>query len=465
MKSLLLLWVGCSAVGTLGTIPVSDTPTGLTTDGDTDQVTDPPIDPPVPTDPPDPTDSTTGDTDPPEPTDPTEPTDPPTVPTETGEPEDTACPPPPVVVPDVDRVVDCNGGGDFLTIGEAIAASTSGDVIGLAPCTYNERVDYIGKSLDIVGMTGLAADVVIDGGGAGSVVTAAGGESYGTRIAWVTLTGGDDDAGAAVWVTEATLDMQGVVVTGNGPSATMVGVIAGRLRLLDSVVDGNAVTAGGQALEATAGSFHVRNSLVDCDGGGQGIEQHNVTLLVDSTVTCAGTAAVLIDGGEIHAVRSELHGGDVGLNALDNADEYNERSYLRNSVFSGTEQGALLQFMHAEILNSTFIGERNGLEYDGLRSDSWIANSAFLGGPCDLLGDGDEYLLEFNGFDNENDCDVVGATYTVLGEPLFIASPLDVQLEKGSPYIDAGDSDRDHDDRDGSQNDIGRWGGPLAREP
>ena len=50
-----------------------------------------------------------------------------------------------------DWYVDCAGGGDFCTIQEAVDAAADGDVIHIAPCTYDERVSIVGKALSLVG--------------------------------------------------------------------------------------------------------------------------------------------------------------------------------------------------------------------------------------------------------------------------------------------------------------------------
>jgi hypothetical protein len=48
-------------------------------------------------------------------------------------------------------VVDCTGGGDFGTIGEALAVAANGDTIAVRPCVYTEQVSLLNRELTIVG--------------------------------------------------------------------------------------------------------------------------------------------------------------------------------------------------------------------------------------------------------------------------------------------------------------------------
>ena len=63
-------------------------------------------------------------------------------------------------------VLQPDGTGDFTTIQLAVSAVQSGDIIELAPGTYdqtgNRDVDFFGKAVTIRGQTGDPADVIID---------------------------------------------------------------------------------------------------------------------------------------------------------------------------------------------------------------------------------------------------------------------------------------------------------------
>lgn len=68
--------------------------------------------------------------------------------------------------------VDDDGGGvDYTTISDAIAAAVDGDKIRVNNGTYAENIDFAGKNIELIGNVADPAQVIIDGGGSGSVVT------------------------------------------------------------------------------------------------------------------------------------------------------------------------------------------------------------------------------------------------------------------------------------------------------
>lgn len=78
---------------------------------------------------------------------------------------------------------------NYGTIQAAINAASHGDVVLVAPGTYVENIDYLGKSI-IVLSSGGPEITVIDGNKAGSVVTFQNGEGTGSVIDGFTITNG-----------------------------------------------------------------------------------------------------------------------------------------------------------------------------------------------------------------------------------------------------------------------------------
>ena len=77
----------------------------------------------------------------------------------------------------------------YPTIQTAIDMAQPNDEIAVAPGTYNEMIDFHGKAVRLYGRKGAAA-TTINGGGNGSVVTCANGETSGTILEGFTITGG-----------------------------------------------------------------------------------------------------------------------------------------------------------------------------------------------------------------------------------------------------------------------------------
>jgi hypothetical protein len=78
---------------------------------------------------------------------------------------------------------------DHATIQLAIDAASDGETIVVAPGTYPETIDLLGKAVT-VRSSGGAQETTIDGQGNGSVVTCAGGEGPDTVLEGFTITGG-----------------------------------------------------------------------------------------------------------------------------------------------------------------------------------------------------------------------------------------------------------------------------------
>ena len=78
---------------------------------------------------------------------------------------------------------------EYPTIQSAIVAATDGDEVLVAPGTYGERIDFLGKAISVIGASGPGVTIV-DAEGSGSAVTCASGEGPDTLLSGFTITGG-----------------------------------------------------------------------------------------------------------------------------------------------------------------------------------------------------------------------------------------------------------------------------------
>ncbi len=318
-------------------------------------------------------------------------------------------------------IVDCDGGGDFTTIQTAIDAALSGDRIGLRACTYYERIDFIGKTLEIYGIRGSAV-TIIDGQGGGTVVDVENGEGLGTRLAGVTIRGGSDsEGGAGIEVLESHLELEDVILTGNGPAESVIKSDLGFLDLSYVTITGNDVDDTGQAIRSgSGGAISADHVTIDCDGGANGIWHHNQLTLTDSTVTC-------VTGYAVH---------DYHL-------------------------GADIRWMDAEITNVVATGGVSGISFLGMEFSTFVRNSGFVDSTCGITTDA-SHTFGYNGFwDVGTPVCGAKATNSVMTDPLLTAWPTDLHLGVGSPWIDAGDPGAAYKDANGTRNDIGIYGGEL----
>lgn len=377
-----------------------------------------------------------------------------------GPPLDTSGPPLEEVPPRIpDVIVDCEGGADFVTIHEAIAASRSGTKIGLRPCVYVGDVDFIGKSLDIFGLEGSAV-TTIQGSGFGPAVLADHGESVGTRLAGVTVTGGATDGyhGSGVGVDLALLQMEDVVFTRNDVGHSVLYANAAFLEFVDVSFLDNEVDPSGGITVTTNGSAVAQRLTIECTDAEYAMFMHNASLILDSDLDCGRVYGIYNQGNGIHLRRSRVQSDGIAVFSEDRDDTRNERSYFYNSALIGGDAAVVSAYMNVRAENDIFWGGRIGLDLRYVNLESRVTNSYARGSECGIQAPGDEvYELGWNAVSEGSAC--APGHDTVALPPGFVAPPEDFRLQADSPLIDAGDPDDDRRDPDGSRNDIGIYGG------
>ncbi|MCP4833925.1 MAG: hypothetical protein GY895_04105, partial [Phycisphaera sp.] len=173
----------------------------------------------------------------------------------------------------------------FPTIAAAFASAPDGSVIGLAPGTYTEPIDFAARDLVLRGDLGDPSSVVIDGSSAtASVIAFAGNQTANAGLEGLTITGGDFGtpipgqpsslAGGGLFVYEASPRFIAVIfrdnVAGFGGGAYVLG---GASSFTDCVfIDNFATTDGGGLIVfdtlATFDGARIENNQATNDGGG-----------------------------------------------------------------------------------------------------------------------------------------------------------------------------------------------------
>jgi hypothetical protein len=185
--------------------------------------------------------------------------------------------------------------GDYPSIQSAIDAAASGDTVLVAAGTYLERVDFLGKSLEVVSVSGPQA-TFIDAAGSGSVVTFQRGEPRAAVLSGFTITNGNsfDGAGIRIWNSSPTL--HGNVIMGNR-GCTGVGVYSyfSSPRIEHNTISGNVVQGcsgawgvgvyiGGNSDAELVSNEIVDNAGADASGGGVALFAAGRPLLLLNTI-------------------------------------------------------------------------------------------------------------------------------------------------------------------------------------
>src|SRR5262245_39030996 len=108
---------------------------------------------------------------------------------------------------------------DYPTIQDAIDASASGDTILVAPGTYVENIDFLGKAITVQSTSG-AALTTIDGSFGGSVVTFESGEplqavldGFTIKNGWGRSLPGKGQVGGGIYCSGASPTIRNNVIT------------------------------------------------------------------------------------------------------------------------------------------------------------------------------------------------------------------------------------------------------------
>ncbi len=107
---------------------------------------------------------------------------------------------------------------DQPTIQAGIDAAAEGDLVLAAPGTYEENLDFLGKSITVQSEAGAKA-TLIDGRGAGPVVTFENSESEDTVLDGFTLTNGHHWYGGGIWCSGTSPRIMNCMISGNSASS------------------------------------------------------------------------------------------------------------------------------------------------------------------------------------------------------------------------------------------------------
>ena len=283
------------------------------------------------------------------------------------------------------RAGTLNVPGDSPTIQGAIVLAASGDTILVAPGTYVETIDFLGKQL-VIQSTGGAAVTTIDAAGGPSAVTAKSAEPEGTALRGFTLTGG---TGQSVLVDGG--QFGDYTVLGGGGLCVSGGA---HLDVSDCAIAGNtlgpAQFARGGGVVANACTL----SITDCSLSGNFTEDMGAAFATAGggvTLTMSGctvTGNTALDGAAIY-----IYAGSGTVTDCVIADNSGTGLWksgygvtVKRCTFYGNTEWGYFHYADfgADVLELTFLG--NGLGGANCAGGKYVGSSDIVNG-CIFAGD------------------------------------------------------------------------------
>ena len=106
--------------------------------------------------------------------------------------------------------------GVYPTIQAAISAAAAGDTVRVGPGTYNERIDFLGKTIVVESTGGAATTIIQPNGAVGAIVTMSLSGAQSPVLRGFTVRGGVGDFWAGgIYISGGSPIVENNVVTGN----------------------------------------------------------------------------------------------------------------------------------------------------------------------------------------------------------------------------------------------------------
>lgn len=247
------------------------------------------------------------------------------------------------------------------SIQAAIVAASSGDRILVQPGTYAEVIDYLGKTIEVIGVGG-AAVTILDGTGLGlSVVSFTGGEPPAARLVGLTIRGGS-----------------GTPVSGNPAVRRGGGILASNLAaptIRDCAIRDNSATEGGGVwASATGGAAALLERCV---------------IVGNSADVGGGVVGARLRACVVRLNQAAVRGGGSAnaLEALDCLFANNGAAIDGGGSYVDLSAGATLGYGRLRFSGNT-AARGGGVYWLGNGNLTGVANAVFVGNAATVEGGG-----------------------------------------------------------------------------
>ena len=345
---------------------------------------------------------------------------------------------------------------DQPTIQAGINAAAKGDTVLVAPGRYTENINFMGKAITVKSSGG-AKVTIIDGGGAGSVVTFSSGELRSSVLRGFTITNGHASfGGGGIEISSASPTIAGNVVEnnkacdGDGIEVNFGSPMIRGNRIVGNIqsgcsggTGGGGIEIGGAASAQVIGNLIENNNAGDGDGGGISLFAAgtptimNNTLKGNTNVSTGGAISMFNDSDAVvvqnlFIENSSPQGGAVYYLVPSGA---NGPTLINNTFFGNTASTGMGSAIYANDFNVPSHLYNNII--DGVSGQTAVYCGNLNSSTPPLFFNNDVFAS--GGTNYGGICsDQTGSNGNISANPLFVKAPANLRLQSGSSAINAG---------------------------
>jgi parallel beta-helix repeat protein len=340
------------------------------------------------------------------------------------------------------------------TIQSAIASAINGDTVLVAPGTYVENIDFLGKRIIVTSERG-PNDTIIDGGNVAPVANFSSGESRDSTLNGFTLQNGRsvrfpgpprflNGGGVNIIASDPTITNN--VITNNHACIGAGIFVGGASPLIQlNTITGNNNSCRGSVISAQASSSVeiLDNVLTDNVGGGITLDVDGSPIIKNNIIKGNNEAGGF--GGGIFILRNP----DSDVLIVQNLITGNQAAYGGGLYLLGAGP---LKVLNNTIADNDAATSGSGIYDFGPNGRTELTNNIIYAKPgqaglfCDSFSSQNPPIIRFNnifssgGMAYGGDCpDMTGTNGNISADPMFAdLTQGDYHLLTGSPSIDAG---------------------------